>query len=207
MNYEKLTLDKFADKLKAGDYKNLTGARRAIGKADWKEADKEKARSLAEKTFGAPEPKAEKKAAKKAVVKAAKAPKAAKAVEKAPREKKKVAQTVTTATGSLLAPRDFLRVQNLHVTTQIIGAATSALDALTRAKNTDSSLDITESQDIVNMICKAVRSLDQSVPSEAEAAAESAEVPVTGETTVSFSNGAGYDADTDSIFAPRPDAV
>lgn len=51
MNYEKLTPEKFAEKLKAGEYQNLTGARRGIGKADWSDAEKETARSKAEKHF------------------------------------------------------------------------------------------------------------------------------------------------------------
>ena len=52
-NYEKLTLDRFALNLKEGKYKNLTGARRAIGKTtSWTAKEKEKAQELAAKHFG-----------------------------------------------------------------------------------------------------------------------------------------------------------
>lgn len=52
MNYEKLTVAKFEENLKAGKYKGLTGARRAIGKADgWSEKDRAKARGVADKHF------------------------------------------------------------------------------------------------------------------------------------------------------------
>lgn len=53
MNYEKLTFEGFKKKLASNGYQGgLTGARRAIGKTDWPEADKNKARALAEKHFG-----------------------------------------------------------------------------------------------------------------------------------------------------------
>lgn len=52
MSYEKLSPEKFAENLKAGRYANLTGARRAIGKAEWPDATKDKVRHAAEKHFG-----------------------------------------------------------------------------------------------------------------------------------------------------------
>lgn len=65
-NYEKLTFDGFKKKLNDGGYQGgLTGARRAIGKTDWSEADKNKARSLAEKYFGTSSPTPVKKVAAK----------------------------------------------------------------------------------------------------------------------------------------------
>lgn len=92
MNYEKLTVDRFALNLREGKYETLTGARRAIGKtSSWGSEEKEKAQKLANKHFNAsdtpvPAKKAEKKmplvraaapakkAARKAAKKAAKAP-------------------------------------------------------------------------------------------------------------------------------------
>lgn len=67
MNYEKLTVESFAAKLKEGKYETLTGARRAIGKtSSWSPKEKEKAQELANKHFdGAPVPKAVTKAATK----------------------------------------------------------------------------------------------------------------------------------------------
>jgi hypothetical protein len=86
-NYKKFSLDTIRQKLKDGEYASLVGVMRAIGKTqELSEADKEKARVMARKHFGAEAPvakvkkapkKAAKKAGKKAVKKAAKAPKAA----------------------------------------------------------------------------------------------------------------------------------
>lgn len=66
MNYEKLTPEKFSEKLKNNEYDSLTGARRAVGKASWPESAKNAARAAAEKFFGgsAPVKAAPKKAAK-----------------------------------------------------------------------------------------------------------------------------------------------
>jgi hypothetical protein len=85
--YEKVTLDAFKSRLENGDYASLAGARRGIGKmAGWSEKDREKARALAEKHFGADGAKAApKKAAKrgkKAKVKAAPAVRAPKKAAK-----------------------------------------------------------------------------------------------------------------------------
>lgn len=73
MNYEKLTVDRFAQNLKDGKYVNLTGARRAIGKtSSWDAKEKEKAQGLANKHFGSTEtPKAAKASKKEAVAKTA----------------------------------------------------------------------------------------------------------------------------------------
>lgn len=52
MNYDKLTVERFKERLEAGDYSGLTGARRAIGKAGWTNKEKDRARALAEAHFG-----------------------------------------------------------------------------------------------------------------------------------------------------------
>lgn len=83
MNYEKLSVERFAQKLQEDEYKGLTGARRAIGKCrDWSKKEKEKAQELANAYFGG-SPVAPKvaKPAKKAAAPAAK--KAAKPAKKA----------------------------------------------------------------------------------------------------------------------------
>lgn len=89
MNYEKLTVERFAVRLKEGAYKGLTGARRAIGKTDWTKKEKDRAHELADSHFAAggkssakapvkSAPKvAPKAAAKKTAAKAAPAPKRA----------------------------------------------------------------------------------------------------------------------------------
>lgn len=92
MNYEKLTVERFAQGLKDGKYKAIAGARRAIGKVQgWSAKEKASANELANKHFGAsasgtvpkttgktknkPGPKPGKKAKKATAKKAAAAPK------------------------------------------------------------------------------------------------------------------------------------
>ena len=67
MEYKKLTLKTFKEKLKDGGYVSATGARRAVGKCqDWPEATKTKARNEIDTWFGsAAGKKQSKKAAKK----------------------------------------------------------------------------------------------------------------------------------------------
>jgi negative regulator of replication initiation len=107
--YTKLTLKSFKEKLGAGGYASLVGAKRAIGKTqDLAEKDKNKARKLAEEHFAAggkaapakklpakksPKKKAKKKAAKKKAAKAKVAKAAPK--KKAPAKKKKKAKAKT----------------------------------------------------------------------------------------------------------------
>jgi hypothetical protein len=90
--YEKLDLAAFKKKLAGGEYKSLTGARRAVGRmTTWSEADKDKARASADLHFGSTRPpkpakKAAKKVAKKAKKKAAKKVTKKKVVAKAKAE-------------------------------------------------------------------------------------------------------------------------
>lgn len=56
MRHATLTIAVFEDKLREQQYAGLTGARRAIGKANWSEQDKEHARRLADAYFGAQAP-------------------------------------------------------------------------------------------------------------------------------------------------------
>lgn len=51
MNYQKMNLQSFQQRLREGVYKGITGARRAIGKADWDETEANKAYELANKHF------------------------------------------------------------------------------------------------------------------------------------------------------------
>lgn len=52
-NYAKLDLSAFKKKLKNGEYQNLTGAKRAIGKmAGWTDEERDKARGTAARHFG-----------------------------------------------------------------------------------------------------------------------------------------------------------
>ena len=52
MNYEKLTVPRFQERLKNNLYKSITAARRAIGKADWGDEERTKASSIANRHFG-----------------------------------------------------------------------------------------------------------------------------------------------------------
>jgi len=52
MSYQKLSVDRFLVNLREGKYESPTGARRAIGKADWPEKEKARAREVTEKHFG-----------------------------------------------------------------------------------------------------------------------------------------------------------
>lgn len=51
MNYQKMNIASFQQRLKEGLYKGVTGARRAIGKADWGQAEREKAHAIVNKHF------------------------------------------------------------------------------------------------------------------------------------------------------------
>ena len=66
MKYEKLTVDGFIKRLHSGGYKSITGARRAIGKAQFSGDGKERARAEANKHFDA-QPAADKAPRKKKV--------------------------------------------------------------------------------------------------------------------------------------------
>lgn len=51
MNYQKMTIPAFQERLKQNAYKGITGARRAIGKADWSPELREKAHLIANKHY------------------------------------------------------------------------------------------------------------------------------------------------------------
>lgn len=125
MNYVKLTVAGFKERLEAADYNGLTGARRAIGKvAGWSEKDRNEARKLADAYFAnAPKAAAKapaakktftgkgrpKKAAAKKVAAAKPAPKAVEAAAPKPAAKppapKKAAAKAATKPASAEAPR------------------------------------------------------------------------------------------------------
>ena len=108
MAYEKLTPESFLSNMKNQKYKGLTGARRAIGKANWSDADKAAVVSKAEKFYGAEKSsapsqkvrsvgaKAPKKASVKSVGQAKKAAKGGRAPRSA-RSPQSVAETEQAA--------------------------------------------------------------------------------------------------------------
>jgi hypothetical protein len=51
MTYERLTPDGFARRLKAQAYKGAVGARRAVGKSDWTNPQREKAHALIDRHY------------------------------------------------------------------------------------------------------------------------------------------------------------
>jgi hypothetical protein len=85
MNYEKLDVDRFITRVQNKEYAGLTGARRAIGKANWSDKDKKRAHEFADKFFGANSAVAAKatRTPKTRAPKAEKAEKAPKAVRRA----------------------------------------------------------------------------------------------------------------------------
>lgn len=134
MNYEKLTVERFEARLKNGDYKGLTGARRAIGKTDWSKKDKERAHELADKHFASGGASSVKKAASK---KAAAAPKAqAKKASAAPKKaatKKAAAAKPRAETKPAPVPkRAPTTSRSAPVSTQAVPPAPPILEEVTR---------------------------------------------------------------------------
>jgi hypothetical protein len=180
MNYEKLTPEKFNEKLKAGEYESLTGSRRAIGKASWPEADKEKCRDKALRHFGdngsTPAKKAAPKAApKKVAVKVVAAPK----VKAKPGRKPAVAaqggrehDKMEPKAAPILVPEHYTDVlrqaknitladvrKNPHAIIQLaehgVQSGTNVLNALTAMKEKDPTLDISDTVDAATSTVKA----------------------------------------------------
>jgi hypothetical protein len=165
MNYEKLTPEKFTEKLKGGSYESLTGARRAIGKASWPETQKATARTAAEKFFGgaatakpakaaAPKKQAAAKAKVKTggtVVKAAAESKAPKA-KKIAKQARKASQAAAPAsegfsmTGKQLTLADVRKnpFQVIQLSEHCVASGTGVLNALTAMKAQNPELDVTE---------------------------------------------------------------
>jgi len=155
MNYEKLTPEKFTEKLKDSSYDSLTGARRAIGKASWPETAKATARTQAEKFFGGTPTKAPKKKAEKITAKkTAKAPVRAKAKDGPKRRAGHPAAEVAEApqhAGFSIAGRQLTLAdvrknpfQVIQLSEHCVASGTSVLNALTEMKKQNPDLDVTE---------------------------------------------------------------
>lgn len=166
--YEKLTLEKFKTNLKGGKYETLTGARRAIGKADWSNVDRETARALADKHFGAPAASAPKSrpAPKKAEKASTPPPKAA--VKPGPKVGRPAASASVAAAekrsgdepkAAVLRSdhrRRFTTLESLELSKEIIAAGSAAIEAMVRAKQADGNVDVSEAQNAVNVVAAAV---------------------------------------------------
>jgi len=133
MAYEPLTFTKFKKQLGENHYDNVSGARRAVGKASSFTSDeKEKAYKLVNAQFGEAATAKPEKPAKVKAEKAAKPAKAAKA-EKAPKAEAKTEKPVKTrakrgsAVKLLTVTPDEAR---LHFAERIINSATNAITAL-----------------------------------------------------------------------------
>ena len=125
MAYEPLTFNKFKQQLSTDHYENVSGARRAVGKAaSFTPEEKEKAHKLINSKFG------EESKPAKPEKKAAKAPKAPKAEAKsddaprAPKTRGKGKKSLVKAA----APTS--EEQNMLLAERIINAATASLTAL-----------------------------------------------------------------------------
>lgn len=148
MAYQKMTLADFKEKLKGGQYKDATGARRGAGKADLSKDEKEQAYKAIDKHFGdsatkkAPAKK-EKATSKRAAKKAASNGKAAHA--------NGVSETKKAASGpgrgrkrsaeATVSSEDSAALAMLHLANERIGTISQAIDAMKRAKEAYPDLD------------------------------------------------------------------
>jgi len=142
MAYTKMTLDGFKQKLKAGEYKDATGARRGAGKAELTEDEKAQARKAIDKHFGvesAPQAAPKKTQTKvKASKKAASNGKAhAAPAKKGPGKggrKRRVAQQANS-------PEDSQLLASLGLAKERIGTITQAVETMKKAKEAYPQLD------------------------------------------------------------------
>jgi hypothetical protein len=104
MNYEKLTVDSFIANAQAGKYAGLTGARRAIGKANWSPKDKKRAAEFADKHFADGKHAVKKEAAVRPPAKKAKRSAAASSVKKPAKRAAKKAPAVAAAAAVRRSP-------------------------------------------------------------------------------------------------------
>lgn len=129
--YERLDLAGFKKKLAEGGYKDLTSVRKGVGRLrDWSEADKNKARSLAEKHFGgeAPAPKtAGKKTPKKAARAKAEKPVKEAAPKKAVRKVRQQPEEVQMTSGVPL-------IERIHETNYQIETFGKAIEHMAKNK-------------------------------------------------------------------------
>lgn len=175
MNYEKLTVEKFAEKLSAGQYSNLTGARRAIGKtAAWTHKQREAAKMLAEKHFGPSEKagkatkksgKAAKKPAPKAVTPAASAAPVAAATK--PVLKKPALRIPAPIDGPFALTVEQIAGtphQAVSIADRTINCVSTAITTVRAMKESDPNLDISEILETgAAAIRKSVALLDQTI--------------------------------------------
>jgi len=188
MSYDKLDLKGFQKKLANKEYETATGARRAVGKVQWPDADKNKARNAINKHFGdnsgAPEvaaPKATKPAKKLAAVKAPKklaAVKASKtpalsvpAAVKAPKAQKAAKAPVKAYAADSAAPMDPTRMTmaqlrmyplaQAQLAHSFIAAASDALRGYDVGKGVPGA-DVSEVQQALNVIAQATLVLARS---------------------------------------------
>lgn len=158
MNYEKLSPEKFTEKLKNKEYQDLTGARRAIGKASWAETAKATARTQAEKFFGVPgnaKPAVKKTAAKPAKKVAAKPAVKAKSVHGSKVVKQKRASHVEHPVAGVAAPHAVpksLTIADIRknpfsiiqLAEHAVASGTTVLNAATEMKKQDNTINVSE---------------------------------------------------------------
>ena len=184
MNYQKLTVEKFAENLSGGQYASLTGARRAIGKVqDWTKKQRESARVLADKHFsdgGTKAKPAAKKVAKKPLPKATTAATAASPTPPVKRGARKPApkEVVDTRTQPQ-AQTDILPIQPYSLTAEqiasnphhaasiadrIINSVATALTVARAIHQNNQGIDISDIEEQgAAALRKAVALLDQNI--------------------------------------------
>lgn len=141
--YNKLGFSDFKARLKNGDYESATGARRAVGKCDWEDSEKQSAKTLIDKHFGveatpakaAKTPGGRKPRPEKAAKKATKAVKAAQTEEEAPapakrgrKPKAKAEETGTVEAAVRKVARAAKAASEEHTTSDLV-------ESLTRYQN------------------------------------------------------------------------
>jgi hypothetical protein len=147
-NYKKLTLDVFTKKLGDGDYKEASGARRAVGKAqDLSNKEKDQARALIDKHFSSPRktPSVAPKAAKAVAEKPKKvARKAIKGIKKDAIVRKVLAGQTAQITGLNLDDIRRDPEKAVQVGFAAIHAAAQAINAAAEYKKLFPNQDVTQ---------------------------------------------------------------
>lgn len=169
MSYEKLTLAKFIENLGEDKYGNLTGARRAIGKADWSDKDKSKAKEAAEKHFGDSVNETAKVLKAKKVAKPAKA-EAVPGVKRKPGRPpgsgaSKAGKPVASAKKASAAPsEDATLAQRLSMHAEVIATTAHAVTAVSEAARlANCVIDTSELSVAVDLLTATLRSYEELV--------------------------------------------
>lgn len=177
MSYSKMTVEDFKKRLKNGDYKDATGARRGAGKADLSDAEKDQCRKAIDAHFGTKTPTSTTKASpqKKPKAESKKVAKAASGNGHAKSAKKTAAKPAGRKTRSS-STKDLAQASpdsesgymvRLHLAKERVGTISQAVDTMQRAKLVHPQLDTAEAMtsagsalhDIIKSVADDARSV------------------------------------------------